>query len=72
MKWKKRKENATQKPLRPLMTSCESRPATVYEDKARKKKEKWKNGGKVGDLMMMMMGGMGGWKGIKESRKTLM
>jgi hypothetical protein len=30
-------EYATRKPLRPLMTSCESRPATVYEDKAKKK-----------------------------------
>lgn len=29
-------ENATRKPLRPLMTSCESRSATVYEDKAKK------------------------------------
>ena len=31
-------EYATRKPLRPLMTSCESRPATVYEDKAKKKR----------------------------------
>jgi hypothetical protein len=36
---KKRQEitgNATRKPLRPLMTSCKSRPAMVYEAKKRK------------------------------------
>jgi hypothetical protein len=45
---KKRQEitgNATRKPLRPLMTSCKSRPAMVYEAKKKGKltcQWKWK------------------------------
>lgn len=39
MPWWNETENATQEPLRPLMTSCNSRLATVYEDKAKMNKE---------------------------------